>query len=96
MTKQQVLDALGLYELMLSPFEPARHSGEKAGPHEMSQHLRWMIEQTRAFIEQDRVEKSMRWLGFIQGGLWALGYRSIEAMKRDNMPTGDEFNPNRI
>ncbi len=31
-------------------------------------------------------EKVMRWLGFVQGYLWAEGYASLPALKRMNMP----------
>jgi hypothetical protein len=30
------------------------------------------------------VEKAMRWLGFIQGGFWALEIRTIDQMREDN------------
>jgi hypothetical protein len=33
-----------------------------------------------------RREKVMRWLGFIQGGLWAHGIQTIEVSKNDNKP----------
>ena len=36
------------------------------------------------FIEEGRIEKYMRWLGFIQGTLWAKGYFTIEQLKEHN------------
>jgi hypothetical protein len=32
------------------------------------------------------IEKAMRWLGFVQGALWAGGSATIEELKRMNMP----------
>ena len=45
-------------------------------------HLRWMVshmEDSRAW-ETD-LEKTQRWLGFIQGVLWAHGVCSIDALR---------------
>ena len=63
------------------------------GQQEHANHLLWMCEETRKFLArgedwshptQGNVEKAMRWLGFIQGGLWAGGIYSIEDMKNHN------------
>lgn len=43
-------------------------------------------------FEEDR----LRWLGFIQGALWVMRIRTIENMKRDNMPDGVEYNPDNV
>ena len=60
---------------------------ETADEHEIIlPHLLWMCEETISFLEQDRVDKAFHWLGFIQGTMWASGMRTIEDMKRDNMP----------
>jgi hypothetical protein len=32
----------------------------------------------------EKPDKFNRWLGFIQGSMWALGVREIEQMKADN------------
>lgn len=37
-------------------------------------------------FHSDKVHKTMRWLGFVQGVFWVTGFRSIEDMKKDNMP----------
>jgi len=44
-------------------------------------HVVWMCEEAKTFHS---VEKSMRWLGFIQGYLWVTGVFSIEEMKEHN------------
>lgn len=33
-------------------------------------------------------EKAMRWLGFVQGALWAQNQATIDELKRMNMPDG--------
>jgi hypothetical protein len=37
-------------------------------------------------LPAEKLEKKMRWLGWIQGVLWAFGAQSIEEQKRANMP----------
>ena len=49
-----------------------------------AEHLLWMCETVLELAELDRFDKAMRWLGFIQGSLWALGWRTIEDVRRDN------------
>jgi hypothetical protein len=49
-------------------------------------HLRYMCEEGVKLVDQNRTEKAMRWLGFIQGAMWGLGYTSIGAMKELNKP----------
>lgn len=71
---------------------------------EVKEHLHWMcIEAQRALQENldnfpeatsSAIDKAMRWLGFIQGCFFCLGTFSLEDMKRDNMPPGEEFNTN--
>lgn len=55
-------------------------------------HLLFMCEEASTFPPA-RLEKAMRWLGFVQGALWARGWISVEEAKRQNMPEGEEFRP---
>lgn len=50
------------------------------------EHMLWMIAEALSW-PADRLEKKFRWLGFIQGGLWADGLASIDELKKMNMPT---------
>jgi low affinity Fe/Cu permease len=56
--------------------------------HEQLHHVRQMIPKTIQFLYDQRREKAMRWLGFIQGALWSHGIYSIEEMKQHNKPIG--------
>jgi len=49
-------------------------------------HLEWMTKQIPKFITAGRKEKANRWLGFIQGALWADNIYTIEQMKEHNKP----------
>ena len=41
------------------------------------------------FLFQGKREKAMRWIGFVQGALWTMGLRSIDAMREDNTDSVD-------
>jgi len=38
------------------------------------------------FVKEGRRRKANRWLGFVQGFLWANGIYTIEEMKEHNRP----------
>jgi hypothetical protein len=65
----------------------------------MHNHLLWMCVEAQKFLvpepcalvlATDKVEKAMRWLGFIQGGLVCLGDLTIDEAKEDNMPDSEK------
>lgn len=45
-------------------------------------HLKWMIEE---MYTMDDTEKLMRWIGFMQGALWGLGFASIDDFRSMNV-----------
>lgn len=49
-------------------------------------HCRAMIDQIDVFLNENRMDKAFRWLGFIQGCLWKAGIYSIEELKNHNRP----------
>lgn len=59
------------------------------GTNELN-HTAWMCQEALTF-PAEKLEKKMRWLGFIQGVFFCEGFQSIEQLKRDNMPKGEEF-----
>lgn len=44
-------------------------------------HAYWMCGRTKQFIDEHRLDKSLRWVGFIQGVLYCQGIFSIEQLK---------------
>lgn len=65
---------------------------EDNGHHYLSEnhklkHCLYMIATATAWPDE-RIEKAMRWLGFVQGTLWALGIENIEGFKLMNRPEG--------
>lgn len=53
-------------------------------------HLLYMLWKIPHFIEEGRKEKANRWLGFVQGVLWAKDIYTIEEMKEHNRPNEKE------
>lgn len=49
-------------------------------------HCHWMCNEARDFVRQGRIEKAMRWLGYIQGVLYSYGIKSLSQLKSDSMP----------
>ena len=52
-------------------------------------HALWMIYEIEKFLDEGRLEKANRWLGFVQGCLWSAGFRRIDDLKNDNRPSGE-------
>lgn len=50
------------------------------------QHLGYMFDQMEKFLDEGRMEKFFRWLGFIQGVCWTLGYQTLKELKDLNKP----------
>lgn len=46
-------------------------------------HLLTMIPKMKLMVDDDR-EKLMRWMGFMQGALWALGYFTVDDFREMN------------
>jgi hypothetical protein len=63
---------------------PRRHS-EMAIPSRLS-HVMWMCIDLKGWLCEEKKEKAMRWLGFIQGALWSSFVYTIEDLKQHNKP----------
>lgn len=63
------------------------------GSARIASHMLYMCEQAQVFIREERIEKSMRWLGFLQGALWSMPQLvgisvTLDDLKRHSMPDG--------
>lgn len=98
MSPKKVKDtALEYAQLLVQGFDclPERNA-EATELRARLNHLTWMCMQVSDFVDGERIEKAMRWLGFLQGAMWALGVRTIEESKRDNMPPAETFEKDRV
>ena len=65
--------------------------GNATSNHSRLKHALWMIHEALDW-PASQIEKKFRWLGFVQGILWADGVISIEEAKRQNMFADAPFN----
>ncbi len=49
-------------------------------------HCHQMLDKMEQFLNDGKIEKFMRWLGFIQGVLWRCHEFSLEELKSHNRP----------
>lgn len=81
MTNKKILEILAQYEV---------DANEHSKNHIAFRHILRMIPQIRVFLDENRREKVMRWLGFIQGILWNQGIYMIDELKDHNRPEDRE------
>lgn len=85
MSTDQVVKVANEYIQYLKSFghEPANLANDLDGFLQATKHALWMCYQLRDLPQED-MEKACRWLGFVQGVLWARGLYSINDMREHN------------
>lgn len=91
MTNGKVKRIVGYYSNMFQfPSPPERLSEKEYGIRsthrnpERCGHIMWMCRRVVELIDEGREKKAHRWLGFIQGWLWAQGLRSLNDLKDES------------
>ena len=84
MTKDHYIEILKEYESILTK------AMVESSPtiHPFMSHMNDMCAQAIAHMETGKTEEAMRWLGFIEGGLWMMGVKALEDLKKDNKENG--------
>jgi hypothetical protein len=49
-------------------------------------HVAWMCDAAIGFVQEDRIEKAMRWLGYVQGVLYIAGEYTLDDLKNHSRP----------
>lgn len=100
MTDDKIRDVLELYEMMLNgppAWDPPPNNARLDHLLTMIPKMREMLDaiaQIQHGTERHlKIEKLMRWLGFMQGVLWSKGIYSIDELRAHNMPEGDTVRP---
>lgn len=86
MSDEKILQVLNLYDKIIPKYFVSEFTNE----HKL-RHTHEMIVKIREFLHDQRKEKVMRWLGFVQGVLWSEGIYTIEQLAKHNMPDGAAF-----
>lgn len=93
MTQEKVLEVINHYRRLFekrgikkikSPHDQLPESPELALAH-----CHNMLDTIETFVREGRMGKTFRWLGFIQGVLWALGIYPLTELKDHNRPSSD-------
>jgi len=66
--------------------DPVRHVSDDPvkDDRELLSHVRWMLSAIPVLVEGGRRDKSLRWLGFVQGVMWAKGWVTISDLRDCN------------
>ena len=93
MTDKKILEAIEVYR---KSFEAQGHTPIRNSETVNKDHLLWMCTEIPNLLADGRREKVMRWLGFIQGSLWAMEEHSVEELKQGNKPDGVAYDAERV
>lgn len=53
-------------------------------------HYKFMCDEAQRFVDAGRIEKAMRWLGFLQGAFWRCGRFNLNDLKNHSRPDTSE------
>jgi len=53
-------------------------------------HCHGMLAKMEGFIKEGRIEKTFRWLGFVQGSLWLAGQFPLKAFQNHSRPESEK------
>jgi len=82
MKEEKILQATGIYR---AKFKELQVVPEQSDTDTLAR-AAWCAEQIPAFLAEGRREKVMRWLGFVQGVLFATRVFSVEELKNHVRP----------
>jgi len=90
MTEDKVREVLAIYrkkfEELSVPQAQFPYSSLPKSDDDSLAHCHGMLDDMEAFLQDARMEKVYRWLGFIQGCLWRAGVYTVEEMANHNRP----------
>lgn len=86
MVADKILAAVRKYDERLKHYEAERLPSAVYQPTRKAAlgHARWMCQEVQTFVANGLLEKAERWIGFIQGVLWAAGEGTIDEFREDN------------
>jgi len=87
---QKILEAAKRYRGFFEEYgtRPIRHRGDVlcVSAERALGHAHWMVNEIPTLLGEDRKEKAMRWLCFVQGVLWIEKLQTIDQLKEINRP----------
>jgi hypothetical protein len=99
-TREKLKSVFKVYEsyiLGVSPKKQPRRFSEEQTKMKCSQclkdetaHLLYMTQEAQKFVDEGKIEKAMRWLGFLQGVFWVDEDFTLDDLKRHSMPDSSQ------
>ena len=92
MDQEKVREVLATYKKKFEELKvekkklPKEMFGSKYTPVYVMSHCHAMLDEMEIFIQEGRMDKVFRWLGFIQGCLWTEGVYSLDDLMNQNRP----------
>jgi len=80
MKDEKIIEVCNIYKDRINDFFRGSYLPETY------KHIGYMLWKIPQFLKEGRKEKANRWLGFVQGVLWAKDFYTIEEMKEHNRP----------
>lgn len=90
MTKEKVEQVIATYRRKFEEMGVGKvsytHDDFLDSPEHGLEHCHAMLDKMEVFIEENRIDKVFRWLGFIQGVLWSQGIYTLTELTGHNLP----------
>jgi len=88
MTKDKVREVIEIYRQKLKELGVGKssypHEDFLDSPDHGLEHCHAMLDKMEEFIEQNRMDKVFRWLGFLQGFLWSQKIYTLTELTNHN------------
>lgn len=90
MTKDKISEVLGIYRIKFEEMgvvaTPYPHHLAPTSKDEVLTYCCSMLPGIETYLQEDKIGKAFRHLGFIQGCLWTCGIYTVEELKNHNRP----------
>lgn len=90
MTGEKVLEVISVYRRKFEDLNIPAKAWDRNNPPDSAKailrHCHYMLTPLEEFVQNGRMEKAFRWLGFVQGVLWAMKMFKISELKDHNKP----------
>ncbi len=90
MTPEKVLEVIEIYRQKFIEMDVGKVEyphDDLLEPTEIGlDHCHGMLDRMVEFVREGRMEKTFRWLGFIQGVLWSTGIYTLSELMNHNRP----------
>ncbi len=96
MVGEDIKSLVGIYKIIFRDYSPKKMDKNRLVSFSIDKkavfsHLRYMMDEIDRFVDEVRLDKAFRWLGFIQGVLFYKGYYSLHDLKLHNKPKDSRY-----